>query len=66
MGEERGGAPEDMVMVGDSSFDMDMARQFGAASIGVSYGVHERQILERYQPRRIIDSLTELLNLYNG
>lgn len=57
-------APEQMVMVGDSSFDLDMARQFGMASIGVSYGVHERQILERYQPRRIINALSELLDLY--
>lgn len=62
---ELGSSPEDMVMVGDSSFDLDMARQFGAASIGVSYGVHDRQILERCQPRKIIDSLSELLLLYS-
>lgn len=57
-------APGDMIMVGDSSFDLEMAQLFGVASIGVSYGVHAREVLEAFQPRRIIDSLSELLLLY--
>lgn len=37
---ETGIAPERAVMVGDTSFDMEMARAAGIASIGVPWGYH--------------------------
>ncbi|WP_417522927.1 HAD-IA family hydrolase [Marinovum sp.] len=37
---ETGVAAEDAVMVGDTSFDMDMARAAGIFAIGVSWGYH--------------------------
>jgi phosphoglycolate phosphatase len=55
--------PQRMLMVGDSSFDLEMAQRFGIASVGVSYGVHDPVILQRYNPLRIVDRLGELLDL---
>lgn len=49
------------VMVGDTEYDLEMAARAGAGSVGVSYGVHSRERLARHAPRRIIDSLPELL-----
>ena len=37
---ETGVAPEDAVLVGDTTFDMIMARDAGIARIGVSWGYH--------------------------
>ena len=44
---EAGVAAADAVMVGDTSFDMDMARAAGVRAIGVAWGYHEpRELLE--------------------
>ncbi len=40
--------PEDAVMVGDTSFDMEMARAAGIRAIGVAWGYHE--------PRELVDA----------
>jgi phosphoglycolate phosphatase len=37
---ETGVEPENAVMVGDTTFDMDMARAAGIGTIGVSWGYH--------------------------
>lgn len=37
---ETGVSPDEAVMVGDTSFDMEMARAAGVAGIGVSWGYH--------------------------
>lgn len=42
---ETGIAPENAVMVGDTSFDMEMAWAAGIAGIGVSWGYHPREAL---------------------
>lgn len=38
--DETGVGPENAVMVGDTSYDMEMARAAGIAGIGVSWGYH--------------------------
>ena len=38
--DETGVSAQDAVMVGDTSFDMDMARDAGTGAIGVSWGYH--------------------------
>lgn len=43
--EETGVAANRAVMVGDTSYDMDMARAAGVAAIGVSWGYHDRAAL---------------------
>ncbi|NQZ23799.1 MAG: HAD-IA family hydrolase [Colwellia sp.] len=51
------------VMIGDTSFDLEMAQRAGIDSIGVTYGVHDIEVLTKYQPRAIVDSLAELHQL---
>lgn len=56
-------APHEAIMVGDTSHDLKMARNAGIDSIGVTFGVHDKQVLEQYGPKAIIDSLAELQSL---
>nr|WP_295373351.1 HAD-IA family hydrolase [uncultured Sphingosinicella sp.] len=42
---EAGAAPETTLMIGDTSYDMAMARAAGVTAIGVSWGYHEPQEL---------------------
>lgn len=51
---------EHALMVGDTSYDLEMAQNIGMKSLGVSYGVHEVDTLLQYQPIGIIDDIREL------
>jgi phosphoglycolate phosphatase len=42
---EAGAAPETTIMIGDTSYDMAMARAAGVTAVGVSWGYHEAQEL---------------------
>lgn len=55
---------EKAIMIGDTSYDLEMARRAGVASIGVTYGVHDKEILASYQPKVIVDSLAEIQALF--
>lgn len=48
------------IMIGDTSHDLKMALTAGIDSIGVTFGVHDREVLSEYNPQAIVDSLTEL------
>lgn len=48
------------IMVGDSSYDLEMAQRMGMSSIGVSYGVHSPETLQQYQPLSIEHNVTNL------
>ncbi|WP_006747677.1 HAD family hydrolase [Thioalkalivibrio paradoxus] len=50
----------DAVMVGDSSYDLEMAQRLGVAGIGITHGVHCAEILLRHAPLALIGSLGEL------
>ncbi|AJO77418.1 MULTISPECIES: HAD-IA family hydrolase [Pseudomonas] len=52
--------PEQALMVGDSSFDLLMARNAGMASVAVSYGAQSLEALQVYEPRLAIDSFPQL------
>ncbi|UQS92233.1 HAD-IA family hydrolase [Pseudomonas chlororaphis subsp. piscium] len=52
--------PEQALMVGDSSFDLLMARNAGMASVAVSYGAQSLEALQAYEPRLSIDSFPQL------
>ena len=49
------------VVIGDSSYDLDMARNAGVDSIGVTTGVHTREILAQSEPIHICDGLEAVL-----
>jgi phosphoglycolate phosphatase len=44
------GAPEQALMVGDSSFDLQMARNAGMDSVAVSYGAQSIEALQQFEP----------------
>ena len=51
------------VMIGDTSYDMEMAQRAGVDRIGVTFGVHDHHILSQHQPMAVVDSLAELQRL---
>ena len=55
-----GAKPSDTVMVGDSTFDMAMARAAGATAIGVSWGYHRVEALRETGAEAIVSSYAEL------
>jgi phosphoglycolate phosphatase len=61
--EELAIAPEDALMIGDTSHDMQMAQSAGVDRIGITLGVHNREILNQYEPKAVVDSLDELQQL---
>ena len=66
---ETGAGAEDTVMIGDTSFDMLMARSAGAVAIGVSWGYHDAGELVDAGARLVIESFKELpsvLDALNG
>lgn len=51
------------VMVGDASFDLQMANNANIKSIAVSYGAQSPEVLKNYSPMAIINQFDELLDL---
>ena len=60
---ETGARPQDTVLVGDTTFDMAMARNADIRAIGVSWGYHEVDELWRAGAGHVIDSFEELAPL---
>lgn len=58
--ERTGVAPERTLMIGDTEFDLLMARSAGVDALGVTYGVHARERLLACEPRGLVDSVSEL------
>ena len=52
------------LMIGDSSYDLEMAMNAGMDSLGVSYGVHGRDKLRLYNPLAVVDCLVSELHHY--
>lgn len=55
-----GAAPMDTVLIGDTSFDMVMARAAGARAIGVSWGYHAPDLLTQSGAERLARDADEL------
>ncbi|HAB92081.1 MAG TPA: HAD family hydrolase [Pseudomonas sp.] len=53
-------APEQAIMVGDSPFDLRMAKNANVPSIAVSYGAQPLSVLHQEQPILAIDDFYEL------
>ncbi|MGI9133279.1 MAG: HAD family hydrolase [Rhodoferax sp.] len=53
-------APQRVLMIGDTTHDLQMALNAGCASVGVSYGAHEPDMFEALQPRFVAHSVAEL------
>lgn len=57
---ETGVAAEDCVMIGDTTFDMRMARAVGAKAVGVSWGYHAAEELVAAGANAIVNTFPEL------
>ena len=53
-------APERLLMIGDTTHDLQMAVNAGCASVGVSYGAHEPDAFHALQPLAVVHSVREL------
>jgi phosphoglycolate phosphatase len=57
---ETGIAPDRAVMVGDTTFDIEMARHAGIAAIGVGWGHHLPDMLHQAGAAAVLDSFAAL------
>ena len=57
---ETGAAAGDTVMIGDTTFDMEMAVSAGVMAIGVSWGYHEVEELKITGAAEVIDAFEDL------
>lgn len=55
----------DAVMIGDTEYDMEMAKRIGMPRIAVSYGAHSIERLHGYEPAICLDRFDGLL-AWNG
>ena len=58
--DEAGAARADTLMVGDTSFDMDMAQAAGVAAFGVAWGYHPPEALLASGAAHVADDFTDL------
>jgi phosphoglycolate phosphatase len=52
--------PGATLMIGDTSHDLELARNAGAAAVAVSWGAHPPEVLARFDPIATVDSIAEL------
>jgi phosphoglycolate phosphatase len=57
---EFGVPPERLLMIGDTTHDLQMARNAGCPSIGVSYGAHDHADFVALSPLYVAHSIAEL------
>lgn len=60
---ETGFNADQAIMVGDTSYDLEMALNIRMPSVGVTYGVHVPEVLQQYHPLAVVDSIDELHQL---
>ncbi|PZT85243.1 MAG: haloacid dehalogenase [Citromicrobium sp.] len=60
---EAGVSPADAVMIGDTTFDMEMARSAGVRGVGVGWGYHEPRELSEAGAVAVAQTMDELETL---
>lgn len=58
--EEFGVAPESTLMIGDTTHDLQMAKNAGTHAVAVTYGAHPRDALEAERPAYCANNVEEL------
>jgi len=51
---------DETIMVGDTEYDMLMAKSLGMDALAVSYGVHDKADILKHEPLSCVDSVSEL------
>lgn len=65
--DELGVMPDDALMIGDTTYDLDMANAAGMDCVGVTYGVHSIDTLGATQHAKcLVDALSELRQVLAG
>lgn len=57
--------PAEVLMVGDTSHDLEMARNAGVDAVAVGYGAHPEHALRAFGPRACVASVDELAQWLN-
>ena len=60
--QESGVEPDKVLMIGDSTLDLAMAKNAGVASIGVTTGAHSYEVLKEHAPIACINNLSEIFS----
>ena len=60
--DEAGARPEDTVMIGDTTFDLIMARAADVPSIAVTWGYHPPPVLASEKPGRTVDRFEDVFD----
>jgi phosphoglycolate phosphatase len=55
-----GTTPEQTLMIGDTTHDIQMAKNAQACALAVSYGAHDKDNLHKSQPLAVVDSVAAL------
>ena len=64
---ERWGIPNQKVlMIGDTTHDLKMAKNAGVQAIAVSYGAHPKEELIAHEPLACVDNVSELRDILLG
>lgn len=63
--DELGVAARETLMMGDTEYDLRMAQRAGTDSVAVTWGVHERGRLLKFNPCACLDSMDELVGWLN-
>lgn len=58
--------PKATLMIGDTEYDLQMAHNAGADSLGISHGAHGIDTLRACQPREIVDDLHQVQTFINN
>jgi len=57
---------DEAIMIGDTEYDLSMAKKAKMRSIGVSYGAHEAHRLHRHNPIAVVDCFTKIDEIIRG
>lgn len=58
--DELGTAPDQTLMIGDTTHDLQMAKNAGVDALAVGYGAHSREALYAEQPLGLVDEIAQL------
>jgi len=61
-----GTASQRTLMVGDTSFDIEMGKAAGVGTCAVTYGMHAAEALQQLQPDFVIEQFDQLSRLVRG
>lgn len=64
--EETGANPDNAIMIGDTTFDMEMAKNAGVRALGVSWGYHPSHVLEEVGIHGLASDYSHLLDLLDN